>query len=224
MRIPAFPSLSAPRSPRRAQGRLLLALAAAALLVPLASSADPETEARYPFDPACPWGRVANGRGMLLRCLSEAEAQRLAQAGPSTPRGALPDKTNADTPSREPVLEDKAPPAEEPKKKGDVQVSLGPIVADEGAITLGKLSKPLDRYKQCIDDNGGLTAAKGTVVVQFLVRAEFGRAEGVEVKSATGVSKKAARCLADVVDRRQPGPPSSAMTGVSLTFEITHAK
>jgi hypothetical protein len=37
-----------------------------------------EPAVRYPFDPVCPWGRIADGRGMLVRCLEPAEAQRLA--------------------------------------------------------------------------------------------------------------------------------------------------
>ena len=32
---------------------------------------------RYPYDPACPWGRIGNGKGIIVRCLSEAEAQAL---------------------------------------------------------------------------------------------------------------------------------------------------
>src|SRR5436190_5971218 len=50
-----------------------------------------EPAVRYPFDPVCPWGRVADGRGMLVRCLEPAEAQRLAApARPAMPAPALP--------------------------------------------------------------------------------------------------------------------------------------
>jgi len=55
------------------------------------------------------------------------------------------------------------------------------------------------------------------------VQAEFARAEGVTVKSHKGVSEKTARCIADVVDRRQVGTPSVPMTGVELTFELAES-
>ena len=31
---------------------------------------------RYPYDPACPWGRVSNGKGMIVRCVNESRAKR----------------------------------------------------------------------------------------------------------------------------------------------------
>src|SRR6478736_10026753 len=71
----------------------------AGLLVPLVGAADSATEARYPFDPACPWGRIANGKGMITRCISEVEARGLitprpapvaAKPTPATPAGSAP--------------------------------------------------------------------------------------------------------------------------------------
>ena len=44
-----------------------------------------EPALRYPFDPVCPWGRVADGRGLLVRCLDAAEARRLGAARSSAP-------------------------------------------------------------------------------------------------------------------------------------------
>ncbi len=192
--------------------------------MPGAGSADPETEARYPFDPACPWGRISNGKGMLNRCISETEAQKVLtdakKAVPTTPSGA------ATGPSSGAITTGPAPAPEPPEgvSAGPVTVKLGALVADQGELGLGKLGKPLDRYAACVQDNGGLSGAKGSVTVQFLVRAEFVRAEGVEVKTSSGVSKKAARCIADVVDRRQVGAPAVPMTGATLTFEITPGK
>lgn len=188
-------------------------------LVPLTGVADPQTEARYPFDPACPWGRLSNGKGMLHRCISEAEAVQLAAAVKTTPpQGALPEAKPTSKP--EPAAEPEPATSE---KSAPVSVTLAAIKADDGAMGFGKLAKPMDRYRECIEENGGLTTGKGQVVLTFLVRAEFVRAEGVEVKKFSGVSKKAARCLADVVDRRQTGAPSVPMTGVELTFDIAKA-
>src|SRR6187431_2396327 len=47
-----------------------------------------EPAARYPFDPVCPWGRVADGRGILVRCLEASEAARLSAARPPAPAAA----------------------------------------------------------------------------------------------------------------------------------------
>ncbi|HSC86566.1 MAG TPA: hypothetical protein VLC09_04820, partial [Polyangiaceae bacterium] len=178
----------------------------------------------------CPWGRISNGKGMLQRCISEAEATKVLSdtkkpavpaagavvATPSTHATAAPA-----APASTPV---DAPVAEPTKPSGPVSVKLSPIVAEQGEVGLGKLAKPLDKYAACIEENGGLTAAKGSVTIQFLVRAELARAEGVEVKKVSGVSAKAARCLADVVDRRQVGAPTVPMTGATLTFEISPSK
>jgi len=212
---------------RRVSPWARLGLLGALVLLPLVGSADPETEARYPFDPACPWGRISNGKGMLQRCISEAEAQKVAadaKALETKAQTAKPVTSAAPTPAEVAVEPATEPVVDATASAGPVVVKLGPLVAEQGELGLGKLGKPLDRYQACIQDNGGLSAAKGNVVVQFLVRAEFGRAEGVEVKKAIGVSKKAARCLADVVDRRQVGAPTVPLTGATLSFEITPSK
>lgn len=201
--------------PFRPLSRAALAAACAFCLLPAASSADPETEARYPFDPACPWGRIANGKGMLHRCLSQAEAEQIFSADRNAPKGSLPE-------SKVPAPGGDASPPQ--VSTGPVSVQLVQIHASEGEISFGKLGKPMDRYRECIEENGGLTLDKGALTLSFLVRAELVRAEGVEVKRFAGISKKAARCIADVVDRRQTGTPSVAMTGVELSFEITRAK
>src|SRR5215207_2879231 len=51
---------------------------------------------RYPYDPASLWGRVANGKGTIVRCLSEQEATQLSTtvnalpAVPATPPAPAP--------------------------------------------------------------------------------------------------------------------------------------
>src|SRR5690606_29834311 len=151
---------------------------------------------RYPYDPACAWGRIANGQGMLHRCISKDEAQSLLQQSPSelAATGTLP------TAPPEPEVKEAPPRA--------FTLTVGPIEAEEGEMTVGALDKPVDRYRSCIEENGGLEAAQGKIIVRFLVRAERGRAEGTELDSFEGVSKKAAQCVASVVDRRRVGTPS----------------
>lgn len=184
-------------------------------LLPLVVLAKTSLEARYPYDPACSWGRLANGKGMLHRCLTEQEALKIASVTPTVA-------------AKEPSTKEgkTAGAATEAVVEGttvvqNVQLSLGPIVAEEGDITIGRLDKPLDRYKACVSDHGGLSGKEGTVVVKFLVRAEAERAEGASVDSFSGLSEKAARCVADVVDRRQVGSPSADVTGAKLHFKFT---
>src|SRR6187402_531244 len=81
--------------------RALIMLPAASLLLGFGALASGETAdallRRYPYDPACPWGRVGNGKGLIVRCLTEGEAQGLragtllAAAPPSsTPSAVTP--------------------------------------------------------------------------------------------------------------------------------------
>ena len=67
-------------------GVALLALgfaAAVAFFPTLGEAADPLS--RYPYDPACAWGRIANGRGLVMRCLTQAEANELLRRAPPAP-------------------------------------------------------------------------------------------------------------------------------------------
>ena len=182
-------------SPRRA---LQIALF---ILLPGALLAAAELTERYPYDPACPWGRISNGKGMIHRCISQKEAESLGKSpSPKTPsaKQALPVKAAKATP---------------------YDLKVGPISSNDGDITIGALHKPISRYRECIDKNGGVAKGKSKAVIEFLVRAERSRAEGVQVKSASGMSKDAAQCIADVVDRRKVGQPSQEIMSVELIFE-----
>ncbi|MCH2108906.1 MAG: hypothetical protein MK135_06225, partial [Polyangiaceae bacterium] len=152
----------------------------AALLMPLALWANSQLEAKYPYDPACSWGRLSNGQGMLHRCLTAEEAQNLAK--------------QTQPPSASPVPKSPQPiPKTEPEKAKprEYKLKVGPIQADEGEITIGALHKPVDRYRSCIDANGGLQGESAKAVVHFLVRGERERAEGVEVISSKGMTREA---------------------------------
>lgn len=181
-------------------------------------AAPAEPAARYPFDPVCSWGRVADGRGMLVRCLEAGEAQRLARA---------PERPGDGTPSpKAPALSATvaAPPFgdEAPKLERRVVVKdVGQALADTGELpeAQGQLRRPLDRYVACVENNGGLEAGSAKVTVRFLVR-ERGRAEGVAVKDRRGVSLAAAKCIADVIDRRYVGYPAAPIVGATLSIEL----
>jgi hypothetical protein len=99
--------------------------------------------------------------------------------------------------------------------------SVGEARADTGELPEAQpqLRKPLERYVQCVDTNGGIQADTATVTLRFLVR-ERGRAEGVAVKEHRGISLAAAKCIAEVVDRRYVGYPAAPIVGVTLTIDL----
>ncbi|HEY6723798.1 MAG TPA: hypothetical protein VI197_07185, partial [Polyangiaceae bacterium] len=97
----------------------------------------------------------------------------------------------------------------------------GPITADQGTLSIGRLHMPKDRYAKCVDDNGGLEGKDGEVHVRFLVRGEVSRAEGVSVSKRRNLSPAAAKCVADVVDRRRVGTPDTPMVGATLVIKFS---
>jgi hypothetical protein len=183
---------------------------------------------RYPFDPACPWGRLANGKGTVVRCLTEKEGTNLAAAAPPAP-AALPLASTA-TPGAPAVTP--APSGTEAPGSvvspgvaptgGRLEIAVGPVTADKGELPVGKLGVPKDRYAKCVDENGGLKADTGEVHVRFLVRSK-GIAEGVSVQKRFNVGSEAARCIAEVVDRRHVGVPEEPLVGATVIVKITRA-
>jgi hypothetical protein len=70
-----------------------------------------------------------------------------------------------------------------------------------------------------VQKNGGLSGKTGEVSVRFLVRAK-GVAEGVSVAKRTNMSKEAAQCVAEVIDRRRVGTPESQMVGATVLVKF----
>jgi hypothetical protein len=155
---------------------------------------------------------------MLHRCLSEAEATQLATKSPGS------DCPSEDEKGCGKVAPDNVKGEPLPVVVKNYEIKVGPIQAEDGDISVGRLALPLDRYKKCVLENGGSEGPVAHVVVKFLVRSERLRAEGVSVARFDGVSKEAAQCIADVVDRRKVGAPSVPMTGAQLHFEIQETK
>jgi len=172
---------------------------------------------RYPFDPACSWGRLANGKGTVIRCLTEKEASGInsVPAAQPTSTAAAPApsaSTDADTATP-------APP-EATTTKG-IQVTVGPVTADKGELGIGKLGVPKDKYAKCIEDNGGMKGSSGEVHVRFLVRSK-GVAEGVSVqKRSANITAEAAHCIAEVVDRRRVGVPDEPLVGATVVIKLS---
>jgi hypothetical protein len=213
--------------PRIGLGLLALAPLAWPAAAPVASAeevAAAEPALRYPFDPVCPWGRVADGRGILVRCLDAAEAQRLATrapaAAPPAPASSPVPAAEPRRPSEAPALAASAPAPRMSSRKVSLE-RVSAARADTGELPEARtqLLRANDRYVQCVESNGGLSSSPASVVLRFLVR-ERGRAEGVTVKERAGLSLAAAKCVANVVDRRFVGYPAAPIVGADLTIDF----
>ncbi|MBK8997855.1 MAG: hypothetical protein IPM35_19195 [Myxococcales bacterium] len=179
---------------------------------------------RYPYDPVCPWGRLSNGKGMLVRCISQEEAAAL-------PAGAKPAKPSASASAAPPPSASAAPsasasaevPPEDPLKTYALKgISVTP---DEGKLPTAekKLAQGKDKMLECLGKHGGLEKLEGEAHVRFLVSAR-GRAEGVSVQKRVAMSAAAADCIAHVVDRRIVGTPESQMVGATAVIRLARLK
>lgn len=214
---------------------ILLGFAALATGAVAVAEAEDALLKRYPYDPACAWGRVGNGKGMVVRCISEDEAKSLRAAvsvaatskpsAPTAPSSVTSTKPPAEAPVTPSTTEPAPAPAPEPEPApsadadAPLEVTVGPVTADEGTLGIGKLGAPKDKYSACVQKNGGLSGKSGEVSVRFLVRSK-GVAEGVSVAKRTNLSKEAAQCVADVVDRRRVGTPESPMVGATVVVKF----
>jgi hypothetical protein len=181
----------------------------------------PSDPHRYPFDPICAWGRIADGRGMFVRCLTPDEAQRLVATTPTPIKNTnlSPSSSVATVPSNTPVA---VVPSANPVTTEPLLAELVSVVAETGELPLAKkkLSIPLDRYVTCVQNHGGLQGATGQATIKFMVT-ERGRAEGAGAEKYQGITESAARCIADVVDRRPTGTPEAPIVEATATIRIS---
>jgi hypothetical protein len=160
--------------------------------------------------PRCPYGALEDPHRGFVRCL-------------------LPDERDAGWLPPPPQNE---PPPPDPPRDAGASAPSGPLPSVEigapkfenGEVTkveksLGKASPDLAR---CVADHGGLSG-DATVKIQFLVRSR-GRAEGVEVASAKGVSGEAAACVRQVLKNRAIGAPTADPVGVTVTIAFKPGK
>lgn len=216
---------------RSRQAALLCGLVGV-LLAGFQSVAGADIPERYPYDPACPWGRVADGNGMMVRCLDPNEAKQLLSVtgGGQTnevlaPANVQPIASPTSAPGVSAPGSSVRPPAPDAAAKLGSKIvvdSVGPAVADAGELPLAssKLGLAKDKFVQCVHQNGGLTSKQAKVVVRFLVR-ERGRAEGVSVKSHSGMSAPAAQCIAEVVNLRYVGYPAAPIVGATIPVVLS---
>lgn len=207
--------------------KLLPLLAVASVgLVGVALGASPsaaQESSRYPYDPVCPWGRLSNGKGMLVRCIAQEEATGLAVAGPGRPTKPAPSASSAPSASPSASSEPQSAPEEDPAKLFTLK-SVS-VTADQGKLGIAekKLAQAKDKMFECLAKHGGLEKNEGEVAVRFLVSAR-GRAEGVSVHKRVAVGSAAAECIAHVVDRRPVGSPEAPMVGATALFRFGKLK
>lgn len=191
------------------------------------SAAQPEGVAST--DPACSWGRLSDGHGRLVRCLTREEAERLrlpAAAGSSQAQ-CPPPVSPVTTPAAAPAPSAAAvvPPATPEAPPPVLELSIGAVTVDVGTLpdAVKSLKKARDKFLECASRPSAMSADQAEVEVRFLVQAR-GRAEGVSVQKARGLTEAAAKCVADVVDRRYVGYPEAPVVGASLTISIKKKK
>ncbi len=98
-------------------------------------------------------------------------------------------------------------------------VDIGAPKFENGEVPRAEkaLTKAATDIAKCVAEHGGLTAATGTIKVQFLVR-NRGRAEGVEILSAKGLGPDAASCVRVLLKNKPIGPPTADPVGVTVTI------
>jgi hypothetical protein len=183
-------------------------------VVPLAASAEADAGAAAP---RCPYGALEDPHRGFVRCLLPDERDAGWVPPPPGDAPAAPSASAAPAPGPS-----AAPPA--PAPAPPPLVEIGEPKFENGDVTkveksLGKASAGLAR---CIADNGGLAGESGSVKIQFLVRSR-GRAEGVEVLAAKGVSAEAAGCVRRLLKNKAIGAPSADPVGVTVVITFKPA-
>ena len=165
--------------------------------------------------PRCPYGELSDPHRGFVRCLAPDE--RDAGWLPPPPQPAPPQA--ADVPDA--GAKDPTPPAAPGSAGPPPLVDIGTPKFENGDVprTEKALTKAANEIASCVAQHGGLTAATGTIKVQFLVR-NRGRAEGVEILGQKGVSPDAAACVRVLLKNKPIGPPTADPVGVTVTISL----
>jgi hypothetical protein len=189
-------------------------------------------------DVQCPHGALEDPHRGFVRCLEPGEADA----------GWLPPAPQPEPPADAGDAGTDAAPAPPPRAGGsdggvDAQPPIAPppvapavpgppprIELKEPEFMNGevpnvnkRLEKVTGDIARCVADNGGLTGASGNIKLQFLVRMQ-GRAEGVEILSARGVSPEAQRCVRLLLKNKSVGTPTVDPVGVTVTLSLKASK
>ncbi len=105
--------------------------------------------------------------------------------------------------------------------KRPLVVTVGDPAFENGEVAKAKGSLERHRAKlgRCVEENGGIRGSRGSLEVQFLVRAA-GIAEGVDVLEAKAIGAEAKRCVRDALQRTRVGTPSSDPVGVTVMLDF----
>jgi hypothetical protein len=160
--------------------------------------------------PKCPYGELTDPHRGFVRCLTPDERD----AGWLPPSAQTPPAPSAPPPSAEP---DAGAPAAASGPAPAVEIGSPAFENGQVPRTEKALAKMSDAIGKCVGDHGGLAAATGSMKVTFLVRVR-GRAEGVEVQSAKGVSAEAKDCVRLLLKNKAIGAPSADPVGVTVTI------
>lgn len=138
--------------------------------------------------------------------------------GDASPPDEEGPEDGAEAPPPEP--EPKEPePKEPPQRQPAIEASAPAFINGEVPKVERFLAKQGERVAACVLKHGGLTEADGLIKMQFLVRMR-GRAEGVEVLAARGVTEEAQRCARKRLKNEHVGTPTADPTGVTFTYRL----
>ena len=188
-------------------GEAALARAAIEAAVADASAAPPVVDdaAGSAADGGCPHGVLEDPHRGFVRCLAASEADAgVGQVAPNDPG-------DAGAPSD----------AGQPEAAVAPLVEIGEPVFQNGEVpkVAKALGKSADEIGRCVASHGGLSGAAGSIKLQFLVRSR-GRAEGVEVESAKGITEAAKECVRRALKNRGVGAPTADPVGVTVTVSL----
>jgi hypothetical protein len=102
-----------------------------------------------------------------------------------------------------------------------VAVVLEGPVFDGGDVprAAAALERMKAAFSRCASVENAFTKSEASIDLRFLVRAP-GRAEGVDVDKARGVSSDVVRCMTSVLARSYIGAPSDDPVGVAVTVRV----
>ncbi len=153
-------------------------------------------------DRHCPWGRVGDGQGKLVRCLSEDESREMAKSA----------KAGAG-----------ATAAPSPAPAGVVAVVNSVVFEGEGVTSAkGNLASAVSDYQNCVARLGGLRHGAGEVRIRFHVDAR-GLARDASISRRRFISVQAGRCVAEIVERRFVGVPKSKASIGTAVIHFEHS-
>jgi hypothetical protein len=166
-----------------------------------ASSSEDEAEQTKTtrHDERCPWGRLGDGHGKTVRCLTDVEARGLAQA------------------AKRDALNDADASRSRPEDASGIVAVVNSVVFEGESISTAKsnLSGLASDYQSCVAHHGGLRRDAGEVRIRFHVDSR-GIARDSSVSRRRFVSVKAARCVSEMVNHRVIGPSKSKTVGTVL--------